>query len=362
MEPIRILQYFPNKMERGGIEAYLLGNHRNIDRSKIQFDYIVGSSEPGVYDEEITSLGGKIYRFDGVQSVSFYKKLFKGLKKDGYRIVHFHCDDFGTKAILGAYLAGIPVRISNSHNNMGAPGFKGKIKRYFTTKFSNYHLAVSREAGDWLFGKKKYRLHNIGIAPHEYAFSTSDREQIRKELGIKDTDKVIGCVGHLLESHKNQGFLLDLLSYMRNPEDLHLILVGDGVNRPDLEKKVNDLNLKNVHFVGSKPANAYLSAFDAFVLPSIHEGFPLSRVEAIANGLRCVLSEGVPPSASLSEYEKRISLDAPVLTWAEALEEAISKRDFSGKNPIIGSEYDIAITSAKLASFYMNCYDGLKKK
>ena len=61
MKPIRILQVVTD-MNRGGIESMLMNYYRAIERDKVQFDFLVHRKERAAFDDEIESLGGKIYR------------------------------------------------------------------------------------------------------------------------------------------------------------------------------------------------------------------------------------------------------------------------------------------------------------
>ena len=60
-QPIRVLQVVAI-MDRAGLETMLMNYYRAIDRDKIQFDFLVHRDTPGDYDDEIMSLGGRIYR------------------------------------------------------------------------------------------------------------------------------------------------------------------------------------------------------------------------------------------------------------------------------------------------------------
>lgn len=57
---IRVLCVF-STLDRGGAESMCMNLHRNIDRTKVQFDYIKHTSEKGAFEDEIRELGGKIY-------------------------------------------------------------------------------------------------------------------------------------------------------------------------------------------------------------------------------------------------------------------------------------------------------------
>ena len=58
-EPVRVLNLF-TIMNRGGAETMVMNYYRNIDRSKVQYDFMVHRQERGAYDDEIEALGGRI--------------------------------------------------------------------------------------------------------------------------------------------------------------------------------------------------------------------------------------------------------------------------------------------------------------
>ncbi len=57
---IRIL-HVVKRMDRGGAETLIMNLYRQIDRSRIQFDFAVHSMDEGHYDQEIRQLGGRIF-------------------------------------------------------------------------------------------------------------------------------------------------------------------------------------------------------------------------------------------------------------------------------------------------------------
>ena len=81
------------KMDRAGAETLIMNIYRKIDREKIQFDFLVFTNEKGDYDDEIVSLGGKIYRlpkFAGYNYGIFYRKFKCFFSEQKYEIVHGH--------------------------------------------------------------------------------------------------------------------------------------------------------------------------------------------------------------------------------------------------------------------------------
>ena len=60
-EPIIRVLHITEMLSAAGIESFIMNMYRNIDRNKVQFDFLVLRNEEEFYDEEIKSLGGKKY-------------------------------------------------------------------------------------------------------------------------------------------------------------------------------------------------------------------------------------------------------------------------------------------------------------
>jgi hypothetical protein len=99
MAPIRVLQVFTT-MGRGGAESMIMNYYRHIDRSKVQFDFIVHRNQPAAFDDEIKALGGSIYYLPEINPLfpkQYYQELRNFFKThDLYYIVHSHINTFST--------------------------------------------------------------------------------------------------------------------------------------------------------------------------------------------------------------------------------------------------------------------------
>lgn len=84
---IRILHSVSN-MDRAGIETMLMNYYRYMDKSKVQFDFLCNKKKPGAYDDEIKSMGGRIYHTPGLNPakypvyLKYMRELFQEHKKN----------------------------------------------------------------------------------------------------------------------------------------------------------------------------------------------------------------------------------------------------------------------------------------
>jgi glycosyltransferase involved in cell wall biosynthesis len=373
MEPIHVL-VLDTVMDRGGAEAMIMNYMRNVNRDLIQFDFLTNRDYRAAYEDEIESLGGKVYHMCPMYPGRFrqYKREVRTFLKEHpqYQIIHSNLEERSYFALKEAKKLGIPVRISHSHNR--PLGFNPKlIVRYyfrFMLKYYNTHMfSCGVEAGDWLYGKKnrdKVIIMNNAIDAKQYTYNQSKSIDMKKTLGVEDK-LVIGHVGRFFPQ-KNHPFLIDIFYevHKKNP-DAVLLLVGGGelddALKNQMKQKVEDLGLADsVHFLGvRKDVNEVMQAFDLFLLPSLFEGLPVTMVEAQASGLPCVISDKVPIQCDITGNVKVVALEDAPSKWADVVLDFVKK--FERKDTfdkIKKAGFDIKENAKWLEEFYREEVEG----
>ena len=365
---IRVLQV-TGVMNRGGAETMIMNLYRKIDRSKIQFDFVENSLERAAYDDEIESLGGKIYRcphFTGKNYFQYKKwwKVFFQQHIGEYNIIHGHIGSTATIYLKEAKKSGI-YTIAHSHNTN--PGFSVGSLLYramsFPTRYiADFFFGCSDEAGIDRFGKRVahsscYKTFHNAIDTESFKYDNLVRDQVRAELGIKSDDIVIGHIGRF-EKQKNHSFLIDVFDCCKKHNDnCKLLLVGDGYLREECEKRIKQLHLnEDTFFTGVRSdVNRLLQGMDIFVFPSLFEGLPVTLVEVQASGLPCVISDKVPSESIMTKDLVTVKrLDESSEEWAEHIIKRTGEERVSRTDDIIAKGYDISKTSKELMDFYMN--------
>ncbi len=363
MEPLRVLQVV-TIMNRGGLETMLMNYYRQLDRNKIQFDFMVHRDVKGHYDEEILSLGGKIYRMPQIRPGN-YRKYFKLLNKffvmhPEYRVVHSHINENSSFVLRAAKLAGVPCRIAHSHLSDLGIDLKLPFRlyaRYMMKDNPNRYFACSKNAGKWLFGKKLSESGDITVLNNavnikEFKYDDTVRQHLRNLWGAQDK-LVVGHVGRF-NKQKNHSFLIDIFKAIhgRNPNSL-LIMVGDGDLRSTIEKKVKDLGLSSaIRFLGVRgDIPQLMQAMDVFLFPSLFEGLPVVMVEAQAAGLRCVVSNSITSESDVTGRVEVLSLkDSPEMWADKILAVPCTRRDTSELMRTNG--YDTETMAKWLTEYY----------
>jgi len=369
--PIRILHATP-RMQREGIQSFLMNLYRNIDRKKVQFDFLVHSMEGGAFDAEIEDMGGQIYRVHRMSSPHFLhynRDVARALTAYPYKIVHSHINLLSSFTLKVAMQHKLPVRIAHSHSSSVLDsGFKRLIKLYAKSqmpKYATHFFACSKDAGIWQFGKELWNDGKIKLIPNgidiaRNLFSNEKRQAIRDKLNIGNEDFVIGHVG-AFRKVKNHSFLAKVFSEIKKLKpNAKLLLVGSGELEEDTRCRLDELEVLDDAIFAGSVSNVcdYYSAMDAFVFPSLYEGLGIVLIEAQSNGLPCFASNAMPDEANLSERYYPVSLEKSPPEWAQLIlaHSPCSERLCS---PNV-YKYDIKTIAKNIEEFYLDVFQNAK--
>lgn len=373
--PVRVLQSV-GAMNHGGIEHFVMNVYRKIDRDLVQFDFVERVNDHCIFDDEIESLGGRIYRFQSpdkhpVSSMRFYRELFR--EHPEWQVVHEHRSTLSgfLCCLRAASYEHVRTRVVHAHNSALSAWYGGVgnaveqitdiINKKMISGIATDYFACSDLAAEWLFPFEagvfeKVRVIPNGIDAARFAFNARDRVEVRALYGIPENAFVIGHVGRFCQE-KNQEFLIGLLKTIPAEMEGRLLLLGDGFLRDEIEKRASELGLRErVVFAGLQTETwKYYSAMDAFCMPSIHEGLPVSAVEAQASGLPLLLSENVSRDTDLGGVEAFLSIDEGPDAWVKTLincRKDADKRSL-GVKLVADAGFDIDVAAEELQNFYL---------
>lgn len=360
MAPIRVLQVVPN-MHRAGLETLIMNIYRNIDRSVVQFDFLVHYTERFDYDDEIEELGGRIYRLS-VRNDSNLPKYLRDLKRffkehPEYTIVHGHMESFGFLYSRAAKKAGVKTIIAHSHNALIEPTLKGRIKNLMNKpwkRYANVLFACSKKAGDFMFRGAPYTVINNGIRCEDFMWDPEKREVCRRELGVENKI-VLGHIGRF-DPQKNHAFLIELFAaYAAKHPDAVLLLVGEGALQQSIRLKVEQCGLSDrVCFLGVRADTDRLyQAMDLFLLPSLFEGLPVVGVEAQTAGLPMLTADTVTRELCVTDFVEMLSLNAPLDVWVDKIDNMLEmKKRRNTLEEMNEAGFNIRKTADYLQDFY----------
>lgn len=320
---MKVLNIPTNGVRREGINSMQLRWTREMDKTELQLDIAAVHNNAQDVIDDYKSLGCRVFELPDRQKkvFAYCAALNRLLRKEKYDAIHVH----GSSGMLGielalAKLAGIPVRIAHSRNTMCDHRALDKLLRPVMYACMTKGLACSSAAGEWLFGNRPFEVMHNGLNTELFRFDVEKRQETRKELGIDDS-LVVGFAGNIKEQ-KNPLFLVDIIAELaKRDSGIKLLVVGDGAMMKQTQDKVSDLKLSNnVIFVGrSNEVPKYMAAMDAFLFPSLYEGFGNVVLEAQLSGLPVFVSNTVPMDCKITDQVVFLPITDGSGLWAESI-------------------------------------------
>lgn len=368
---IRILHLPGSVGIKNGRMHVIMNVYRQIDRSKIQFDFLATEAEGESFESEILEMGGKVFLIPEKKKNNFFllsKKLKETLTIHNYAIIHYHATSQWAATLFSLHKYGIKKVIIHSHATVYSDSVLKSIRNRIISIpifFSGTNfVAVTNEAGEKFFSKKKFEVIPNSIDIDRFKYNEVSRKRIRKSLNIKDNEVVIGNVGRF-SKQKNQLFLLDIFREVLKNQNSDsntwkLLLIGQGSLKNKLKEKVQLLDLQDhVIILNTKfDIESYYSAMDIFCFPSTYEGFGMAALEAQSNGLPTILSDVIPDDVKLRD-SVQLNLNLGKVEWAKTLRMISSTKlqRSNGENIVKEAHFD----SKYIANEWVNIYlDGDK--
>lgn len=376
MEPVRVLHVLGGT-SLGGAESRIMDLYRHIDRSRVQFDFLVHSDEqprkPQFYDGEIEEMGGHIYVLPKMKLYNYiaYRKAIVKFFQAHHEFVAVHGHMTST---AGIYLPiakkyGIPRTIAHARSagvDKGLKGFATRILRLGLAGKAEDCFACSKEAAISVFGQKAYDRGRVTLFPNaidsdKFAFNRELRESIRGELKLEDKF-VVGHVGRFHYS-KNHEYLIRVFAafcekcrQQGEPEAM-LLLLGEGALMEQTKELCRELGVeKNAIFAGNHGnVEAYYNAMDFFCFPSRFEGLPGTVVEAQVSGLPCLVSDRVTGEVGITKLVCYESIDESPERWVDIMLEKAMHMDErrSYAKEIAEAGFDVKKQAQKLQEYYL---------
>lgn len=372
-EPVHVLNAVGN-MGMGGMETLIMNIYRNIDREKVQFDFLIHTSREGEYADEIKKMGGRIFHMPVLQEKPHiyywryfaYKNALKKLFKEHPEISIVHGHMTNTASIympIAMKYGNVKTCIAHSHQSEATPGLQGKVTNFLQRNLSTIAtdcFACSEVAAQWIYPKEMIRSNKVtiirnGVETKRFHYNQEIRRVTRDKLGIQNK-LVIGNVARF-KKQKNHAFLIDIFREIQKMHpDSVLVLVGIGELLEPIRDRVRSYGLEDsVLFLGGRSdVPDLMNAFDVFLLPSLFEGLPLVGIEAQCAGLPLITSTAVSEETNVTGNVKFLSLEMPPEKWAEEVIETCQKHIREDLVDAVKEKgYDIQTTADWLQNFYI---------
>lgn len=363
---IKIL-HICSSLNLGGVETVVYNFYNYIDKTKFEFYFVTFDTKVGCIEKKI---GYNIFHITPFKKskVAYIKELNSIIQNYDFDIVHSHIGIYSFIVLFIAWKNKVKIRICHSHNCIKNMSIVFKIKKYIYQKlnnlFSTHFMSCGIEAGIWQFGYLKYHqnkvfLLNNPINISKFQFSSIKREEYRTQYNLNHKN-VIGHIGRF-SFEKNHEFILKIALLLKEKKkNFCIILIGDGIEFEKIKEKIR-INKLSEYFLllgFRNDISEIINAFDIFILPSLFEAFPVTLIEAQANGLHCIVSNNVPKEIKFDNKVEFLSIkDDDVKLWYDALLKRthynILNRNYNDKI----KKYDIESIVLELSKYYLNAME-----
>lgn len=367
---IRVL-HVVGKLNIGGAESRIMDLYRNVDRTKIQFDFMQHTTEKCAYQDEVESLGGHVYnvpRFK-IYNIISYKKSWKNFFKEHpeIQIVHGHMTSTAGIYLPIAHKYAKAYTIAHARSAGVDKGLKGELTKLLRKNLSDkcdQCFTCSKLAGEAVYGLKAVNDGKVKVIPNaidvsKFVYNEEKRKEIRQQYKIPQDAFVIGHVGRFDEV-KNHEYLLKIFNECHKAKkNFRLMLVGDGILKTQIQQRARELGIEeSVIFTGNqKQVSDYYQAFDFFLLPSFYEGLPGTAIEAQVSGIYGIISDTVTAESIVTDLMCQMSIELPPKTWADEIlkienEQKHNKR-FSHDKEVRKAGFDVKDQAQRISEFYI---------
>lgn len=202
------------------------------------------------------------------------------------------------------------------------------------------------------YGINRVEVINNGINLKNFKDIKKNKKENRIKNGFLNDEFLIGHVGRF-STQKNHDFMIEIFKQfnLKFPNS-RLLLIGDGELKNQIENKINEYDLsEKVTLLGVRSdVNELMSCLDVFLFPSLHEGFPVTLIEAQAADIKCVISNSIDRNIILNEKTLVLDLNDSIQEWCNYIHNDSLK--VKPENSII--DYDIYEVVKKIVRLYEN--------
>lgn len=264
------------------------------------------AEEKGINVRYIPHISRDINLFQDWLGYREIKKIIRSFKPD---MVHTHTGKSGAIGRMAAAELKIPHIVHTYHGHFYHSYFSSlttkiflNIERYLAKKTSRIIVISSRQLKELsedfpIAPKEKFVVIPLGFELEKFYKDTeAKRKKFRTQFSISDETIAVGLVGRMVPV-KNHRMFLNSIAELKEKitgKKNKFFLIGDGYLRPQIEKMIDELQIKNVIILTSWLENIeeVIAGLDIVALTSLNEGTPVSLVEALA-GKKAIISTRV---------------------------------------------------------------------
>jgi glycosyltransferase involved in cell wall biosynthesis len=295
------------RLNIGGPAQHTMLLTAGLDRSRFATTLITGvvgtaegdftpeARKRGVEPIVVPQLGRAIRPAQDLAAVVALVKLFRRLRPD---IVHTHTAKAGALGRVAAWVAGVPVKVHTFHGHVLDGYFSPAVTRGFVcaertlARMTDRLVTVSPRLKTGLLAMgigrpEQFEVIPLGLDLGRFRRPRPASPTVRYGLGLDGDTPLLGIVGRLVPIKDHATLFRAIARLPSGAPAPHLVVVGDGDERPRLEQLARDLGLdKRIHFMGWRSdLETIVPEMDVVICASKNEGTPVALIEAMAAGV-----------------------------------------------------------------------------
>lgn len=284
----------------GGVEQRRLSIAKYLDAGRFE-QKLLCAKVIGDFDKRLEHAGTRVQVVGVMKSpfnFAYFIRLIRMIRTFQPHIIHGAVFEGVISAVVGGVLTRTPVIIVEETSEPANRSWRGHALFRFLTRFADAVVGTSPAVFDYItkdigVPPSKARLIINGVEPPEVA-SPAEVDTLRKQLGIRQGDYIVGTVGRMLDNHKLFSVLIRAFAgFAANKPEVKLLLVGDGVDIEMLKALAQQTGMgSRIIFTGHQTkVSPYYQCMDVFALTPAREGFGLAAVEAMFHQLPVIASK-----------------------------------------------------------------------
>ena len=246
---------------------------------------------PGELAEEVQKTGAEVislHRKPGLMSLPEAMRLRKLIKQIDPDVIH--CHQMGAALYVGTTARTLPIAavFHTEHGNHDYSAWRQRLLAHIAFRLTDKIYCVSQDIARNLEENRLVTKHQVTVQVNGIPLPTEEDIRsisvTREQLGIDKQAIIYGSVGRFAGVKRQERLLHAIAALVGQNRNVHLILVGDGPRRSELENIAAELGISHlVHFAGFQlDPLPYIALLDVFVLTSDSEGMPMALLEAWA--------------------------------------------------------------------------------
>lgn len=279
-----------------------------LDKERFNVIFIYLTSY-GVQKNTIEDAGYEVFYLSNIELINAFRfsilfKLVKILRKQQVDILHCHRHKPTFYGALAKLFARTPLVLSHVHGLNRTRNVGRKLLNSFVFRRVNSIICCAKGVRENVLkdnpsiGPEKVVVLENSVDFERFNRTVIAKVDVKQMLRLPSDAFIFGTVARLAPT-KGLSYLIEAFRSVKEKKpSAHLVLVGDGPCKAELEEQASNMSCANaIHFLGHRDnIEQLLKGMDIFVLPSIAEGMPLSILEAMAAGVPCIATNvgGIP--------------------------------------------------------------------